>query len=107
MYFNIGKNAENPTVAKVLAIRQNTPIGASFITVFVISIITSLNWPKKFATKSVLCPNFANITPTNNANTIIGSMSPFAMALIGFLGIIFNKVSAMVGLDAACDTSAT
>ena len=44
MYFSIGANAEKPTVAKVRAIRQKTPTGATFMTVMVISIMTSLNW---------------------------------------------------------------
>lgn len=35
-----------PFPAKVLAIRQKTPIGATFMTIVVISIIISLNWEK-------------------------------------------------------------
>ena len=43
MYFSIGRNASKPISANVFAIRQNTPIGATFMTAMVISIIRSLN----------------------------------------------------------------
>ena len=43
IYLSIGTNASKPILANVLAIRQNTPIGAAFITAIVISIIRSLN----------------------------------------------------------------
>ena len=90
MYLSIGKNALNPRFANVRAIKQNTPIGATFIIAIVISIITSLNSLKKFATVEARLPNLANIIPTNNANTIIGSISPLAIEEIGFFGIIFK-----------------
>ena len=100
MYFKSGMKAENPIPEKVLVIRQKTPTGASFIIIFVISIIISLNWPKKLATVSVLLPILANIIPTIRANKIVGNISPFAKAPIGFLGIIFKSVSARLVLSA-------
>ena len=78
----------------VLAIMQNTPIGATFIIAIVISIIISLNCPKKFATTDALLPNFASITPTNSAKTIIGSISPSDKDVKIFFGIMFSSVSA-------------
>ena len=70
---------DDDKIAKVRAIRQNTPIGAIFLITMVISIMTSLNWLKKFATTEPLVPSFASMIPTNWANTMIGSISPFAM----------------------------
>ena len=104
IYFNIGANAENPTVAKVRAIRQNTPIGAIFMIAMVISIMTSLNWLKKFATTEPLVPSFASMIPTNRANTMIGSISQFAMDCTGFFGMIFNRVSTRLVASVVEDT---
>ena len=78
IYFNIGTKASNPIVAKVLDIKQNTPIGATFITIIVISIIISLNCAKNLATTSTLLPSFARIIPTIIANKIICNMFPSA-----------------------------
>ena len=82
IYFNIGANAENPTVAKVRAIRQNTPIGATFMIAMVISIITSLNWLKKFATTEPLVPSFASMIPTNRVPGVYWS---YCYALVPYL----------------------
>ena len=70
IYFASGINALKPMFAKVLLMRQNTPIGASAMIIMVISIMISLNWLKKFATVSARSPIFARITPTIRANTI-------------------------------------
>ena len=43
IYFSMGTKAEKPRFAKVRQIRQKTPIGAAFMIVMVISIITLLN----------------------------------------------------------------
>ena len=43
IYFASGINALKPMFAKVLLIRQNTPIGASAMIIMVISIMISLN----------------------------------------------------------------
>ena len=101
MYFNIGTKASKPISAKVFAIRQKTPTGASFITVIVISIIMSLNCEKKLETVETFVPSFASITPTNSANTMIGSISPLAMEPIGFLGIMLSRVSTIAVGSAA------
>ena len=101
MYFSIGANAEKPTVAKVRAIRQKTPTGATFITVMVISIMTSLNWLIKLETTEARFPSFASITPTNRANTMMGSISPFAMEPIGFFGMMLSSVSTRLTLESA------
>ena len=69
--FARGTNALKPMVAKVLAIRLNTPMGARLITIIVISIIISLNWLIKLETVSARSPSFARITPMIKANTII------------------------------------
>jgi len=71
IYFARGTNALKPMVAKVLAIRLNTPIGARLITIMVISIIISLNWLIKLETVSARSPSFARITPMIKANTMI------------------------------------
>ena len=102
IYFNIGTNASNPIPANVFAIRQNTPIGATFIIAIVISIITSLNWLKKLATVDALFPSLASMIPTNNANTITGNISPVASDSNIFFGIIFNNVSAKL-IEAVAD----
>ena len=94
MYLSIGTKASKPMPAKVLAIRQNTPTGATFITAVVISIIMSLNWLKKLATVETLLPMDASRIPVNRANTMTGSISPFASELNIFLGMIFSSVSA-------------
>ena len=95
--------------AKVLAIRQNTPTGATFITAVVISIIMSLNWLKKLATVETLLPMDASRIPVNRANTMTGSISPFASELNIFLGMIFSSVSAklMVVVSTAAEVSDT
>ena len=46
IYFASGINALKPMFAKVLLMRQNTPIGASAMIIMVISIMMSLNWLK-------------------------------------------------------------
>ena len=71
IYFARGTNALKPMVAKVLAIRLNTPMGARLITIIVISIIISLNWLIKLETVSARSPSFARITPMIKANTMI------------------------------------
>ena len=38
-------------------------------------------------------PSLASIIPTKSAKRIIGSISPFAIAPIGFLGMMLSKVS--------------
>ena len=95
IYLSIGRKASKPISANVLAIRQNTPIGATFITAIVISIIKSLNCAKKLDNVLALLPILASSTPINSANTMIGSISPFAIAPIGFFGMIFSSVSAI------------
>ena len=98
-YFNIGRNASNPMVAMVREIIQNTPIGAAFITVMVISIITSLNSPKNLVIVKALFPSFASMIPTKTENTMIGNISPSAIEEMMFLGMIFKMVSAMLMLS--------
>ena len=106
MYLSIGANAEKPTFAKVRAIRQKTPTGASFMMVIVISIMTSLNWLKKFATVEAFVPSFASMMPTNSAKTIIGSISPLAREAAGFFGMIFRIVSVRLVVVSEVATSA-
>ena len=99
MYFASGRKALKPMVAKVREIRQNTPTGASDITIMVISIITSLNWLKKLPTVSARSPSFARITPTIRANRMICSISPLASAPMGLSGMMLSSVSVS---DVAC-----
>ena len=96
IYFNNGMNTSKPISANVFAIRQNTPIGASFMTAIVISIIISLNCPKKFFTMSTWSPMFARITPRINANTMICSIFPSLKELKILTGIMSNSVSVML-----------
>ena len=79
IYFNSGTKAEKPMPENVLVIRQKTPIGANFMTIFVISIIISLNWAKKFETISTFSPSFARMIPMTMANKIICSILPSAI----------------------------
>ena len=58
-------------LVNVFATRQNTPTGATFMTIMVISIITSLNWAKKLETTSARSPSFARIMPMIRAKTMI------------------------------------
>ena len=106
MYLNIGTIAEKPRPAKVLAMRQNTPIGARPMTIMVISIIISLPCWKKFVTSWVLSCSLARITPTISANTITCSISPLASAPIGFFGMMFSRVSAKLTESEEAATSA-
>ena len=93
MYFARGRKALKPMVAKVLAMRQNTPMGARRMTIMVISIIMSLNWLINPATVSARSPSFARITPMIRAKTMTWSISPFARDLNGLSGMMFNRVS--------------
>ena len=101
MYLSIGKNASNPISENVFAIRQKTPIGATFMIDIVISIMMSFHWLKKLATVDVLLPSFARSTPVNNANTIIGSISPFESELKILTGIILRSVSTIETFSAS------
>ena len=83
-----------------MAIRQNTPIGAAFITIVVIFIIISLNCVKNLPTVSALSFNCAKIRPIKRANTIIWSIFPSANEFIGLVGIIFNITSETAVLSA-------
>ena len=75
--------------------------GTIFMTVMVISIMTSLNWLIKLETTEARFPSFASITPTNRANTMMGSISPFAMEPIGFFGMMLSSVSTRLTLESA------
>ena len=94
MYLSIGTIASKPSVQNVLAISANTPNGATFITIIVISIMMSLNCVRKFVTVCTFSPSCASINPTNIAKKITASMFPSARAPIGFFGIMFRIVSA-------------
>ena len=85
IYFKSGAKAFHPIVEKVVAIRQNTPIGAAFITIVVIFIIISLNCVKNLPTVSALSFNCAKIRPIKRANTIIWSIFPCANEFIDTL----------------------
>ena len=96
MYFTMGTNASKPTFANVRESRQNTPIGATYMTIEVIFIMMSLNCSKKRCTVSTLRPMMEMIMPTNSAKKMTASISPEANALMGFFGIIESNVSATV-----------
>ena len=105
IYFPRGRNALKPILANVLEIRQNTPIGARLMTIMVISIMISLNWPKKLLTVSARSPSLANITPMISAKTMICSMLPLARELTGLSGMMFSRVS-VSDVASICATSA-
>ena len=107
MYLRSGIKASKPRFAKVLVSMKNTPIGAKLITRFVISIIRSLNWLKKFATSSALSPIFARRIPTIRANTITCSIFPFANELNGLSGMISSRVSTAEVFSATVTFSAS
>ena len=92
IYLKRGINPLIPKLANVLAIKQNTPIGANFITMRVISIMTLFPCVKNSSIKSSSSLNFATIIPTSNPKMITGNMSPFANALNGLSGIMFKIV---------------
>ena len=71
IYFSSGTKASNPRFAKVLVSIKYTPIGANFITRFVISIIKSLIWVNRFEIISALSFIFASKIPTIKAKKII------------------------------------
>ncbi len=86
-----------PNVAIVLEINANTPNGA-------INMIISTNLRiSVFACSNnsviffVFSPNTVRPVPVNNANTIICNILPEAIALTGFLGIMFTNTEAKLG----------
>ena len=95
-YFINGNNPSKPSPANVLAIRQKTPIGANFITILVISIMTVFDSVNNLLRVSVSSFNLASINPTSTPNIITGNMSPLASEFIGLSGIMFNMVSVIV-----------
>lgn len=103
MNLNNGIRASIPRFANVVAIKQNTPIGASFMTRCVIFIIILFDWLKNSLTSCVSSFSMDSIAPTIAANIIIGMMSPLASELIGFAGIMFNRLSVNVTLPAMSD----
>ena len=58
MYFTMGRNASKPMLANVRANRQNTPMGATYMTREVIFIMMSLNCSKKRCTTSTCGPSW-------------------------------------------------
>ena len=56
--------------AKVLLMRQNTPIGASAMIIMVISIMMSLNWLKKVCHCLCTLSHFRKDHTHDQANTI-------------------------------------
>ncbi len=88
-----GRRASVPAVAKVLDIREKTPIGAIHITKETIFITIALSPLATFSTSSDSPLVAAMLIPVNRAKTIIGSISPFARAITGFLGTIFRIIS--------------
>ncbi len=103
MNLNSGIRASIPRVANVVAIRQKTPIGASFMTINVIFIITLLNCVKKFRTALVSSLSIDSILPTINEKIIVGIISPLASELIGLEGIMFKRLSVKVTLAVMFD----
>ena len=101
MYFSIGANAEKPTVAKVRAIRQKTPTGATFMTVMVISIMTSLNWLIKLETTearvSELCQHYTD----KQGEYDDGKHIAVCHGPIGVLGMMLSSVSTRLTLESA------
>ena len=95
MYLSKGISPSKPRPAKVFAIKQNTPIGANFITMEVISIMIVFPSTKNLLTVCVSSFNLANIKPTSTPKIITGSISPEARELIGLSGMMFITVSAM------------
>lgn len=87
-----------PKLANVVAIRQNTPIGANFITRYVILIIILFASTKKSFTALTSSCNIDMTIPTINANIIVGIISPLANELTGFEGIMFKRLSVNVTL---------
>ena len=94
MYFTMGRNASKPMLANVRASRQNTPMGATYMTMEVIFIMMSLNCSKKRCTTSTLRPMVDRMMPTNSAKKMMASISPEASAWMGFFGMMFKRVSA-------------
>ena len=80
MYFTMGRNASKPMLANVRASRQNTPMGATYMTMEVIFIMMSLNCSKKRCTTSTLRPMVDRMMPTNSAKKMMASISPEASA---------------------------
>lgn len=93
-----GRIVLNPKVPNVVAIRQNTPIGAIFMMIPVIVIMISFNSLKKLLTVGVLLFNLTMINPIIAPKIMIGNMSPLAKAFKGFSGIMLKIVSGTVPL---------
>src|SRR5574344_60040 len=98
-YLIKGINPDKPRFEKVLATKQNTPIGASFMTSIVISIITELPWVNTAASMSEVLRTLAKTIPIISAKKMIGNMSPLAKDSIGFFGMMFRIVSANLTLS--------
>ena len=97
--------ALKPIVEKVFAIRQNTPTGATLITIIVISIIISLPWLKRELTVSAESPSLASITPKTKAKNITWSIDASDKPLNIFVGIISKIVSTKLSLSALFDAT--
>ena len=96
--------ASCPTVEKVSATKENTPIGAANITIDTIFIHISLALSNTFLTGSAFSPIILIATPVSIAKNIICNMSPLAKDAIGFVGIIPTSIST-IDLLSPMDTS--
>ncbi len=100
MYLSSGTNASKPRFENVRAIMQKTPMGANFMTRFVISIMRSLAWVRKFAMTEPRSFIFASRMPTSSANRMTWSMVPCAREAKGFSGMMLRMVSTAEVLSA-------
>ncbi|SID58393.1 Uncharacterised protein [Mycobacteroides abscessus subsp. abscessus] len=68
-------------------------------------IISSFPWSNSFRTPLVFSPSMVSAKPMKTEKVMICSMFPSVNALIGFVGMIFSKVSDTGGASSAWNSA--